>query len=103
MPYDDGNRQNFQYVIVKVDKQIFGKSRDQLKLHLEQHGIMARRYFYPGCHRMEPYYSLYPDAAEHLPETERFAEQVLALPTGSQITPAEVLHVGEYIREFARQ
>ena len=40
-------------------------------LHAEN--VIARRYFYPGCHRMEPYKSLFPNAGLVLPETEKIA------------------------------
>ena len=31
---------------------------------------MARRYFYPGCHQMEPNRTDYPDAGRLLPQTD---------------------------------
>ncbi len=37
-------------------------------LHAEN--VLARRYFYPGCHEMEPYRSYFPHAGLVLPETE---------------------------------
>ena len=50
--------------------------------------VLARRYFYPGCHRMEPYRSTWPDEGRWLPETERLAARVLQLPTGTAVGPA---------------
>ena len=35
-----------------------GLSRDQLQRLLWAENVVARRYFYPGCHRMEPYRSM---------------------------------------------
>ena len=51
---------------------------------------MARRYFYPGCHRMEPYRSLFPDAGRLLPETEKLSDRVLCLPTGTTIEESDI-------------
>ncbi len=101
--YDENEESNYQYVIIRVDGERFGKSRDDLKSKLESEGIMARRYFYPGCHRMEPYRSLYPDVGSSLPVTESFSEEVLALPNGNQITPDEVSWVCQLIREFGSE
>ena len=98
--YDESEQSNYQYIIIRVDRAQFGKSRDDLKSRLESEGIMARRYFYPGCHRMEPYKTLYPDVSGKLPVTESFSEEVLALPNGNQITPDEVSWVCQLIREF---
>jgi dTDP-4-amino-4,6-dideoxygalactose transaminase len=64
MAYDQAERNNFQYVILEIDRHAFGHDRDALHRHLQQRGILARRYFFPGCHRMEPYRTLYPGRGE---------------------------------------
>ena len=98
--YDEKQQHNYQYIILKVDSQNYGHNRDELKQHLEQNNIMARRYFHPGCHRMEPYQSM-PDVKNlNLSETEHFSEQVLALPNGSQLGTDDVHQVCELIRNF---
>jgi dTDP-4-amino-4,6-dideoxygalactose transaminase len=65
-----------------------------LVLHAEQ--VLARRYFYPGCHRMEPYRTLYANAS--LPQTEAVAARVLTLPTGEAVTSEMIHHICEIIR-----
>lgn len=99
MLYDGSERNNYQYVIVEVDFGQFGKSRDELKAILFEHNILARRYFYPGCHRMEPYSTLYPDAGVNLVVTEAFSERVIAFPTGTQITPAGIKFVCDIVQQ----
>lgn len=98
--YDDSELNNYQYVIISVDQSICGYSRDELKSYLSTKEVMARRYFHPGCHKMEPYRSLYPDAGEALPATELFSQRVLALPTGTQICAAEVAQICDLVRSF---
>ena len=95
MPYPDGEKANYQYVIVEVDGAL---SRDQLIAVLHDENVLARKYFYPGCHRMEPYRSLFPDAGRLLPETERLAQRVLSLPNGNSIGEAEVNGICGLIR-----
>lgn len=87
LPYDDNERSNYQYVVLEVDESKCGVTRDELLQILHKENVLARRYFYPGCHKMEPYKSLYPDAHLSLPETEFVAARVLTLPTGQAITP----------------
>ncbi len=87
--YADTNRNNYQYVVLEVNETLTGISRDELISILWAENVMARRYFYPGCHRMEPYRSLYPQAGLALRETERLVERVLLLPTGTTITPSD--------------
>jgi dTDP-4-dehydro-6-deoxyglucose aminotransferase len=96
--YDESEAGNFQYVVLEVDEFRAGLSRDALKDVLWAENVLARRYFHPGCHRMEPYRSYFPNAGLLLPQTERLTEQVLALPTGTAVEPEEIARVCEIIR-----
>ena len=60
--------------------------------------VFARRYFFPGCHRMEPYRSTLPSAHLRLPGTERLSARVLSLPTGTAIDPETVDLICEIVR-----
>ncbi|MDP8908838.1 MAG: aminotransferase class I/II-fold pyridoxal phosphate-dependent enzyme [Chloroflexota bacterium] len=95
--YDEAELCNRHYVVVEVDE-AGGLSRDDLHRVLWAENVLARRYFFPGCHRMEPYRSLFPAAGLELPETERLADRVLALPTGTSIDPATVDAITDLIR-----
>jgi len=86
-------RSNHQYVVVEVDAARFGLPRDLVYRILHAEKVIARRYFYPGCHRMEPYRSIDPEAGRHLPQTEALAARVLCLPTGSQTSPEQIAHI----------
>ncbi len=90
MAYDERERNNFQYVILETDEQLTRISRDDLIRVLHAENILARRYFYPGCHRMEPYLSFFPHAGLLLPHTERLARRVMSMPTGTAIGKKEV-------------
>jgi dTDP-4-amino-4,6-dideoxygalactose transaminase len=83
--FDRDEEGTYHYVVVEVDEASSGLSRDQIQSLLWAENVLARRYFYPGCHRMEPYASLFPDAAGRLPVTERIAARALCLPTGQVI------------------
>ena len=58
--YDEMQRCNYQYLVLEIDEATTLLSRDQIQKILLAENILARRYFYPGCHRMEPYRSLFP-------------------------------------------
>jgi dTDP-4-amino-4,6-dideoxygalactose transaminase len=96
--YDKNEHSNYQYVVLEVDEGKSGISRDQLLAVLHAENVLARRYFYPGCHRMEPYRTLYANVQFSLSETEYLAERVLTLPTGQAITPEIICVVGAIIR-----
>lgn len=91
--YDEAERNNYQYVIVEVDEVAAGISRDVLVRVLHAENVLARRYFYPGCHQMEPYRSYFPHARLLLPETERLTQRVMSLPTGTAVGPDEIAQV----------
>ena len=73
-------------------------SRDDLVRVLHAENVLARRYFYPGCHEMEPYRSYFPHAGLLLPETERLTQRVMSLPTGTAVGPEEIETVCAIIR-----
>ena len=64
--YDESERATYQYVVIEIDESVTRLSRDQLLELLWAENVLARRYFYPGCHRMEPYRSAYPQGAPTL-------------------------------------
>ena len=98
MPYGESEGCNFQYVVVTVDKAKAKISRDQLMEVLWAENILARRYFFPGCHRMEPYRSRFPHAGLLLKHTEWLGRRVLCLPTGTAVTPEDIDTVCQIIR-----
>ncbi|MBS0205666.1 MAG: DegT/DnrJ/EryC1/StrS family aminotransferase [Planctomycetes bacterium] len=96
--YDFAEEQNYQYVVLDIDCDEAGLTRDELKQILTENNVLARRYFWPGCHRMEPYKSLYPNCHLWLPETERVADRVLVLPTGTAVTAEDVTEICHLVR-----
>lgn len=96
--YEDAHSPNYQYVVAEVDADQIGLTRDQLVAVLHAENVLARRYFYPGVHRMEPYRSLFPESRRHLPATETIADRVLVLPTGTGVTPGEIAKICSLIQ-----
>jgi dTDP-4-amino-4,6-dideoxygalactose transaminase len=95
--YDGHERSNRQYVVALIDPDC-PLQRDELHTVLWAERILARRYFTPGCHRMEPYRSLYPRAAEGLPNAEALLARTLVLPTGQATSLDDVDVVCDVIR-----
>lgn len=96
--YDETGKNNYQYIILEVNEQESGISRDDLVQVLHFENIMARRYFYPGCHQMEPYRSYFPNANLLLPETEKLTQKVMSLPTGTAITGEDISKICQIIQ-----
>lgn len=96
--YDETEKNNYQYIALEIDEPKAGLSRDQLVDILHAENIIARRYFYPGCHQMEPYRSYFPHSRLLLPATERMAFRILTLPTGTAIGEPEVEKICSVLR-----
>ena len=64
---------------------------------LSAENVDARRYFSPGCHRMEPYRSYFPNAGLLLENTEKLLGRVLTLPTGTAVSVREIKKVTSLI------
>jgi len=98
---DDWKQSNKQYVVVEVID-TFPLSRDELVQRLGDENVLARRYFWPGCHKMEPYKTLQPDAGSQLPVTESFLANVILFPTGTSINPAIINQILSLINRWIR-
>lgn len=98
MPYDEGEKPNYQYVVLEVNELDAGLTRDELVTVLTAENILARRYFFPGCHRMEPYSSFFPHAALVLPETEKLCRRVMVLPNGTSVGEQAITKICEIVR-----
>jgi dTDP-4-amino-4,6-dideoxygalactose transaminase len=91
--YETTEKNNYQYVVIEVDPDACPRNRDEIVEALHAENVIARKYFWPGCHRMEPYRTTQPDAWKSLSETERIAARVIVLPTGQTVDEATVRRV----------
>ena len=98
LEYDEDNEHNYQYIVVEVDRAAAGLSRDEVMSVLRAENVLARRYFYPGCHRMAPYRFLYPEARRALPATESVLDRVLVLPNGAALGPEGIGTICQILR-----
>jgi dTDP-4-amino-4,6-dideoxygalactose transaminase len=96
--YEEREKCNYQYVILEIDEAVTQLGRDQLVEILHAENIIARRYFHPGCHQMEPYRSYFPNAGLLLPQTERLVKRVMSLPTGTAVSHDDIAAICRIIR-----
>ena len=102
LEYNEEEKCNYQSIVSEIDEQLTGIGRDRVVTILHAENIIARRYFYPGCHRMEPYH-LDPFFQKHpLPHTERVSQRILCLPTGSTVDEEAVRRICGLLRFIFR-
>jgi dTDP-4-amino-4,6-dideoxygalactose transaminase len=98
MPYNENERTNYQYIVLEVDETEAGLVRDEIVDVLFAENVLARRYFFPGCHKLEPYRSYFPHASLVLPETENLCRRVMVLPNGTSVDQVVVSNISQIIR-----
>ena len=74
----DGVKPNYAYFPVVFDREIFGKSRDQVFDELAENGIFARKYFYPLISEYECYAGQFD--VSRTPNAKYVSDNVLTLP-----------------------
>lgn len=99
MNYDEKEECNYHYIVVHVDPIHFGLYRDELVDLLHTQNIYARKYFYPGCHNMEPYKSF--STKQSLPITEQIAKNIVVLPTGTTINISHIKKICIFLRQIS--
>ena len=93
---------NGYYVVAEVDSAEYGLSRDRLYEILHAENIKVRRYFYPGCHRMEPYKTLYPNQEKYLSVTNDVCNSVLIFTNNELISEEVILQISDLLK-FCRK
>ncbi len=99
LPHVDGNR-NHQYVVAEFSPEDGDLSRDLLVEALCAENVLARRYFHPGVHHMQPYCTEQPNADRFLTGTAEVSSRVLVLPTGNEVTPEMVARICELVAQI---
>jgi len=92
--YNEAERNNFQYIVLQIAADHDGLTRDELLAALWAENVIARRYFYPGCHRMEPYLS---ERSYQLPATEELAQRLLLLPNGTAVNDSDIKRICQVV------
>jgi dTDP-4-amino-4,6-dideoxygalactose transaminase len=91
---------NYQYVVLELDDQ-FVIHRDEIIAHFESLNVYFRKYFWPSCHNMQPYSS---NPSVHsrnsLSVTEKVADRVLILPTGSSVSADQCQEIAKELIRF---
>jgi dTDP-4-amino-4,6-dideoxygalactose transaminase len=96
----DGVTHNYPYFVIRVDKEEYGLSRDELYDKLKEYNIISRKYFYPLCSNFQCYRDL-PSASNHLlPIANRIADEVISLPLHGRMPSTDVERICDIIKSI---
>ena len=96
LDYDAHERNSHHYIVVEVDERS-AATRDEIIAALHAENILARKYFWPGCHKMKPYRELFPHAGLMLRNTESLASGIIVLPNGPEMDDAAINVITELL------
>lgn len=84
---------NYAYFPILIDKEKYGKSRDDVYEGLKKHNIYTRRYFYPLISQFPTYRGLESARQGLMPVAEKVAEDVLCLPIYPDLEMDDILRI----------
>jgi len=75
----------YSYFPILIDKNLYGKTRDEVFELLQKQNILGRRYFYPLISQFSTYRGLESSQPGKMPVAERITQEVLCLPIYSNL------------------
>ncbi|MDD5217724.1 MAG: aminotransferase class I/II-fold pyridoxal phosphate-dependent enzyme [Candidatus Omnitrophica bacterium] len=96
--YNEREKCNYHYIVLEIDDAVTHISRDRLLETLWAENVLARCYFYPGCHKQVPYAFGYSRAGIKLSETERLGQRILIFPTGTAISTDDISGICQIVK-----
>ncbi|NWK77244.1 aminotransferase class I/II-fold pyridoxal phosphate-dependent enzyme [Aquitalea sp. LB_tupeE] len=88
---------NCQYFVCDVDADVFGLDRDTLIALLKLENINARRYFYPGTHRVVSFADEFSRSGRSLPGVDLLSRRIFQLPIGAKVSLEMVDKISELL------
>lgn len=95
--FDPAERNSYHYVVLEIAPDC-RFSRDALVSALHAENVLARKYFWPGSHRMKPYRDLFPHAGLVLPATIELGSRIVVLPNGVGLEPSAIETIASVCR-----
>lgn len=94
-PVQEDVQSNYAYFPVFFDENVFGENRDSVMKRLGEHGIGARKYFYPLTNTFDCYKGRYD--ANDTPVALKLSKQVLTMPLYADLALSDVDRICDII------
>lgn len=90
---------NYTYFPIFIDKDLFGKTADDVMATLNKHNIFPRRYFHPLVSNTALYNMLSSAKKENLKVANKLANEVLCLPIHHELNESDLVKITSTIKE----
>ena len=95
----DGITHCYSYFPVLIDKDKYGKTRDEVYERLKRYNIFGRRYFYPLISQFPTYRGLESAQNGKMPVAEDVTEKVICLPIYPDLDFDKVSKICKVLKE----
>ncbi len=103
MPAPPNVESSCQYFVVRINRQVFGCSRDVVFDRLKAYNVLARKYFFPLCSDYACYSALPSSDPGQLPVATEVVREVLCLPLYGTLPLSDVDVICDMIQEIQEQ
>lgn len=83
-------KNSYQYFVIRIHKEEFGKSRDEVYKEFKKFNVFTRKYFFPLCSEYTCYRYLPSSDPSNLPVAHDIANNVLSMPFYGRLQIADV-------------
>lgn len=88
---------SMQYMVIRIDQNVFGRSRNTVHMSMKEQNVNTRKYFFPLCSNYPCYAHLPSSEKSLLPEANKASEEVLCLPFYSGLGIENTIRIAEMI------
>ena len=96
----DDVKLNYQYYVIRIDKKLFGRSRDEVYDEFKKYNVYTRKYFHPLCSEFTCYRQLNSAQKENLPVANEIADQVLSMPMYGELSADDVKKICDILKSM---
>lgn len=96
----EGPNSSYQYFVIEVDQDRYGRTRDDLFNQLAAYQVFPRKYFYPLCSDFPWYRRLESAQPKNLPLAGKSVHQVLSMPFYGELGTEAVKKICGILREL---
>jgi dTDP-4-amino-4,6-dideoxygalactose transaminase len=96
----DHVRNSYQYFAIRIDENLFGRTRDFVHSQFKKFNVFTRKYFYPLCSEYSCYRHLPSSSRDNLPVAQKVAKEVLCLPFYGGLTCNDAEKICTILKSF---
>lgn len=95
-------KNSYQYFVIRIDKNKFGRSRNYVYNRFKRYNIFTRKYFYPLCSNYKHYKNLPSANRSKLPVANSIVTEVLSMPFHGELSVNDIRRICAILKSFKK-